>query len=619
MTVFAKKRSLQNVFQRPGKLRGSLQVLRAEAESPGDGEQEILLRNLQETVTRLREDNKHLQAELAEARRWTADDKEAQADVNDSAGPFFFPKADVPMPLQSVRLKAPGQVRAREAFGDWLSLFRNAAPYMAAFRGGTVVVHVPSRMLDEDMQEAFKGVMEDVAFCSLLGLKVVLVMSIETRVLRRLEAKAGQKITAGGVIVGNRLTGITIDEKALNIAKQEAGSARVEVESALGAGFEKRSSSSGGNSTSAGLFPVRGAVSVISSTNFFTASPMGVREGKDQQYAGLVRSVNADLMERQLQEGDIVLLTPIGASPGGDVFFVSSEQLAASVAKKLQAIKLVYLSRGQVLVDTRENKIVAGMQAHDARHLLEHLKMGSHDYPEEERQSEWFCDFVRVLELLVLSVCPKGVLRGHLVDPFPGSLLQEFFTTDGSGTCVAQDLYQGLGRANVADASLIQELFAEEQLEQLDINAIQACCAAGEFFVWRRDELILGCGQLVAHKAASGTGQLIAELRYLRAVEGAFSVHAPALFAYAERAAVLGGAMLLVVRMPDDAEHAAWFRNRGLREALASEETILPAVLRETGRKVLALPLGKNAEGDAEDAFAAFTEEQRMWGGTAAR
>ena len=29
----------------------------------------------------------------------------------------------------------------------------------------------------------------------------------------------------------------------------------------------------------------------------------------------------------------------------------------------------------------------------------------------------------------------------------------------------------------------------------------QASCASGEFFVWRRDEVVLGCGQLVAQSA----------------------------------------------------------------------------------------------------------------------
>ena len=118
---------------------------------------------------------------------------------------------------------------------------------------------------------------------------------------------------------------------------------------------------------------------------------MGVRDGLDYMYAGVVRSVNVELLQRQLQdfflfsffeqktgvfwelrkvifflvqktqEGAIVSMTPLGSSPGGEVFFVSSEELlveevqiesthvrrkpwprlAAKVASRLQAIKLV--------------------------------------------------------------------------------------------------------------------------------------------------------------------------------------------------------------------------------------------------------------------------------------
>eukprot|EP00434_Breviolum_minutum_P040842 symbB.v1.2.036312.t1/scaffold5098.1/size30972/4 len=154
------------------------------------------------------------------------------------------------------------------------------------------------------------------------------------------------------------MAGVIIDEEAMRCAKQEAGFARVEVESAVTAGFEKRNLSSKGaigRQSSAGLFSVRGAVSVISSTNFFTASPMGVRDGLDYMYAGVVRSVNVELLQRA-----IVSMTPLGSSPGGEVFYVSSEELAAKVASRLQAIKLVYITKGQCLVDTRQSRIIAG-------------------------------------------------------------------------------------------------------------------------------------------------------------------------------------------------------------------------------------------------------------------
>ncbi|CAJ1327654.1 unnamed protein product [Effrenium voratum] len=564
-----------------------------------------MVESLKRQISRLEEENRQLR-ELIDVS--PAEQPKVVDGKLEEAGHFVFPKADLPFPLDALRLVPPSQSeRFRQAEGDWISLFRNAAPYIASFRGGCVVVHLPSFILEDDMRDTFRGLMEDVAFCSLLGLQMVLVTSIEGRLWRRLRESEMPPSDGLGVKVGNGLKGIVMDEEAMRCAKQEAGFARVEVESAVTAGFEKRNLSNKGlGSASAGLFSVRGAVSVISSTNFFTASPMGVRDGVDFMYAGVVRSVNSDLLQRQLQEGGIVSMTPLGSSPGGEVFYVSSEELAAKVASNLGAIKLVYITKGQCLVDTRQSRIIAGMQAHDARALLQMLESGEGLTSAEERSSDWFCDFVRSLRLLVGSVSPKGVRRGHLVHAFPGSLLQEFYTTDGSGTCVAQDVYQGLGCAALADAASILELLAADGHE-LQLEAVEASCAAGEFFVWRRDEVVLGCGQLVAHVSEG----LVAELRHLSCAQGTFVPNAPALFAYAERAAALKGARLLAVTEVQDTERIEWFAQRGFADPAA--EDALPGPLQVPG--VAVKRLGAKSGEEAEAAIAAYAEEQRMWGG----
>jgi len=262
--------------------------------------------NLQRQVSRLEDENQRLRSDLLAAGVEVEEDQIKEVQGGLETGPFAFPKADLPFPLEALRLVPPQQAHVyREAEGDWISLFRNAAPYIAAFRGGTVVLHLPSFILEDEMRETFRGLMEDVAFCSLLGLQMVLVTSIECRLLKRLADKGRLTRDSPATKVGNRMAGVIIDEEAMRCAKQEAGFARVEVESAVTAGFEKRNLSSKGaigRQSSAGLFSVRGAVSVISSTNFFTASPMGVRDGLDYMYAGVVRSVNVELLQRQLQE-----------------------------------------------------------------------------------------------------------------------------------------------------------------------------------------------------------------------------------------------------------------------------------------------------------------------------
>lgn len=537
-------------------------------------------------------------------------------DAGEKLPVFPFPEADLPWQLEYIRVEGPSDMPQRKTRGDWLSLFRNAAPYIAAFRGGSVVVHVPSFLLEPRHRKDFKGLMEDVAFCSLLGLRMVIVSSIESRILTQIGATA---VSGASEPMRRGPQGsFVVDEAALGVAKQEAGFARVEVESALSAGFQKRSFSAsdhasgegaGTEAVSAGIFPLRGAVSVISSMNLFSAAPIGVVDGVDYRYAGVCRSVNVDLLERRLADGDIVSLTPLGASPSGEVFFVSSEHLAAEVARKLNALKLVYITRGQRLIDSRDQTVIAGMQVHNAQDLGRHLLgSGASAYPADVRESEWFGDFLRHLKLLVSAVSSGGVQRGHLVDPAPGMLLQEFYTTDGSGTVVAQDVYQGLGCATPGDAEGILKLLEADAARRLaphagiDAEEVAAGCTRGEFFVWRRDEVVLGCGQLVW---ADRTG--VAELRQFAIDDGFSSTHAPALLAYAARAAIAGGAYLLVVAdRGADPRRAAWLTQRGFRPATRIGDGDAPR---------LEMPLGAQVAEEAKSSIAAFTEEQRMWGG----
>ena len=38
----------------------------------------------------------------------------------------------------------------------------------------------------------------------------------------------------------------------------------------------------------------------------------------------------------------------------------------------------------------------------------------------------------------------RGVARAHVVPPQSGDLLRELYTTDGAGTLIARDLYDGI-------------------------------------------------------------------------------------------------------------------------------------------------------------------------------
>eukprot|EP00439_Symbiodinium_sp_Y106_P058698 s2572_g8.t1 len=181
----------------------SARVLRRAADTDSASSQR-LVENLQRQVARLQEANSQLQAEVLAAKAGlgvpTEDAEQARSSFDETgqlqkAQPgfaqhvgsygacqddshfqrriFLFRWSHFGWYLQSEvwsteRKRAIGYrfsglmcLESMVAAGLSLYMIRNAAPYIAAFRGGTVVVHLPSFMLEDDMQETFRGLMEE--------------------------------------------------------------------------------------------------------------------------------------------------------------------------------------------------------------------------------------------------------------------------------------------------------------------------------------------------------------------------------------------------------------------------------------------------------------------------
>ena len=50
-----------------------------------------------------------------------------------------------------------------------------------------------------------------------------------------------------------------------------------------------------------------------------------------------------------------------------------------------------------------------------------------------------------------ISAVERGVTRAHLLPPWPGAMIQELYTTDGIGTLIAGDAYNGIRLATASD------------------------------------------------------------------------------------------------------------------------------------------------------------------------
>lgn len=231
-------------------------------------------------------------------------------------------------------------------FDPFTTMFRQGAPYIAMHRGSTIVIHIGGHCLKN--KRTFDAIMDDISILHLLGVKLVLVVGVRDQLDERILQSGHKPVYHGGM----RVT----DTKMLKFLKEESGSARYEIESALAKGFRGTTGQSG--------------ISVVSGNFFYTAKPLGVRGGIDFKLTGEVRRIEVDNFRKRLDSGDIVLLTSLGYSNSGEVFNVPSESLAAECAAKLQASKIVYFTEGEGLLDTRNNKPIQSLRLSQAKALL---------------------------------------------------------------------------------------------------------------------------------------------------------------------------------------------------------------------------------------------------------
>ena len=234
-------------------------------------------------------------------------------------------------------------------FVEW---FRRAAPYINAHRGRTFVIEIDGESAGDSR---LHDIVHDLALLRSLGIELVVVHGARPWVERRIEAQGLNPRYAEGV----RITDIA----TLDAIKEAVGAAHVELEALLSMGVANS--------------PMAGAKVRVASGNFITARPIGIRDGVDYEHTGEVRRIDAEAIRQRLAGGAIVLISPLGYSPTGEVFSLQAEEVATAIATEMHAAKLVFLFDGPGVTDRRGTLVreltleAAKALAVDPRHATE--------------------------------------------------------------------------------------------------------------------------------------------------------------------------------------------------------------------------------------------------------
>ncbi len=333
--------------------------------------------------------------------------------------------------------------------------FRDSTPYISAHRHKTFVVLLGG---DAIVHEHVTPIVHDLALLSVLGARLVLVHGARPQIDAALAA-------AGLAPRFHKHRRIT-DEPTIEQVQSAVARVRVRIEGLFSLGLPNT--------------PLHNTRINVLSGNLVTARPVGVVDGVDHLFTGRVRRVQHEAIRSMLEERSIVLLSPLGYSPSGQAFNLSSEELATEVAIALGADKLITFDE------------IARVTTSDS---VEHSQMTPVEL-DAALDSLTATDSTRLRLVELLRACRAGIERCHLVGfKEDGALLRELFTAQGCGTQISEDGAEHVRRATPDDVAGIVELIApleatgalvrrsRDRLEQ----------EVERFFVAELDGIVVGC------------------------------------------------------------------------------------------------------------------------------
>ncbi|MEH6580577.1 MAG: amino-acid N-acetyltransferase [Halioglobus sp.] len=333
--------------------------------------------------------------------------------------------------------------------------FRNTAPYINSHRDKTFVLMLGGEVAQH---ENFANIIHDIALLNSLGVKLVLVHGSRPQIDQRLTT-AGLKTE---FYDNKRIT----DTAAMEHVKDAAGSLRTQFEALLSMGLPNS--------------PMQGAKIRVCSGNFVTARPIGVLDGVEFHHTGKVRRIDAAAIQQQLNDGAIVLLSPLGYSPTGEIFNLALEDIAVHCASAIGADKLMLFGTAAGITNAGGELIrqcavgeIAGINVVDSEQssLLETAK----------------------------RACAAGVARCQIISyQADCALLEELFTHDGSGTLIANDDYEQSREANIDDVGGILELIAPLEQKGILLKRSREVLETEirQFRLLERDGRIIACAAL---------------------------------------------------------------------------------------------------------------------------
>lgn len=342
---------------------------------------------------------------------------------------------------------------------QFVAWVRGAAPYVHAFRGKTFVIAFGGEVAGGDRAQRLAY---DCNLLVALGIRLVLVHGARPQIDTEMERR--------GLVPRYHNHLRVTDAAALECVKAAMAVTRLEVEALLSQGLPNT--------------PMAGSYMRVTGGNFITARPVGVVDGVDLQFTGAVRKIIADEINADLDQNNVVLISPLGVSPAGEIFNLTIEEVAEAVAVSLKAEKLIYLCDAPGLLD-EEGRLIDSVTADEAERMFE--------------AGQGLTDDLHLYLPCAVRAVRRGVSRAHLIDhDEDGGLLLEFFTHAGVGTVVSRDPLFRFREATFEDVGGLIALISPMELDGTLVRRGRELLEQeiDRFTLVEHDGVLVGCAAL---------------------------------------------------------------------------------------------------------------------------
>ncbi|MBQ8698122.1 MAG: acetylglutamate kinase [Schwartzia sp.] len=289
---------------------------------------------------------------------------------------------------------------------DTANLLVEALPYFQEFSGKSIVVkYGGNAMVSEELKEK---VMQDVTLMKQVGIRPVIVHGGGPDITGFLK-KVGKH---SEFVSGLRVT----DEETMEIVGMVLiGKVNAEIVTRLNVCGNRAIGLSG---VDAGLIRARKKLAVVHED--------GGEQTVDIGHVGEVESVDAAILEDNLDRGYIPVVAPIGVGEDGSQYNINADTAAAAIAGALRAEKLLLLTDVEGVYKNYEDKssFISSLTKAEAESYIEDGTISGGMIPKVEA---------------CLTALAEGAHKTSIIDGrLPHSLLLELFTEQGIGTEIVQ-------------------------------------------------------------------------------------------------------------------------------------------------------------------------------------